>query len=89
MFGDAGYQGADKRPDAKACRVAEARARAESAQAQAVMDASSACEVAAGLRGQLEATQAHAAELLRVVSVANGADAGREKLPASPPKKTK
>ena len=70
-------------------RVAEALARAEAVQAQAVMDASSAREVAAGLRGQLEATQAQAAELLRVVSSANSADATAEKSPASPSKKTK
>lgn len=70
-------------------RVAEALARAEAAQAQAFMDASSAREASAGLRGQLEATQAQAAELLRVVSAANSADATAEKSPASPSKKTK
>lgn len=80
-------------------QAAERLVKAEASQVLAANDARSAREAAAGLRGQLEATQAQAAELLRVVGLARAGDptaegdvaespAGtRKKSAATPPKK--
>lgn len=80
-------------------QVAERLAKAEASQALAVDDARSAREAAAGLRGQLEATQTQAAELLRVVGLARAGDpvagadltestaGSKKKSAATPPKK--
>lgn len=76
-----------KAADVDARRAADRVAKAEAGQEMARLDAAAAREDAAKMRGQLEATQAQAAELLRVVGQAGGA-AGvktatkRAKLPA-------
>jgi chromosome segregation ATPase len=77
---------AQRAAEREAQRAAERIAKAEADQVQATKEASTAREDAAKLRGQLEATQAQAAELLRVVGQ-KGADAATFTEAAPPPAK--
>jgi chromosome segregation ATPase len=77
---------AQRAAEREAQRAAERIAKAEADQVQATKEASTAREDAAKLRGQLEATQAQAAELLRVVGQ-KGADAATSTEAAPPPAK--